>query len=179
METALGLLGSSDPKTSPETRLELILSRFRQSQMEATASALAAQHAKQEVATAQARQAAAEQQYMAIQQQYAAEMAALERTARDQVQGVRSEAEEVLAGLRRASTVLQDQVRRSSLSVGRAGSLASEVEDLKARLAQQAQQAEHVEKKEVAFAALLSQLTNQLTRRTTDTGETFDAPQLS
>ncbi|KAG7667985.1 hypothetical protein Ndes2526B_g01596 [Nannochloris sp. 'desiccata'] len=46
--------------------------------------------------------------------------------------------------------------------VERAGSLASEVEELKLRLAQQAQQADSIEKQEQAFASLLSQFTQRI-----------------
>ena len=133
-------------------------------------------------------------------------MATLERAACEQVKGVKYEAEQAIAGLRRASTLLHEQVatRRTTSAdninnsnfnnsngstaanstsfinstghpglqnsggggtgqVERAGSLASEVEELKLRLAQQAQQADAMEKQEQAFAALLSQLTQRNT----------------
>jgi hypothetical protein len=184
--------------TSIEARLEMVLSRCRQQQAETSASLLAAQRAEQEAIAAQARQVALEQHYLQAQQQYVADMASLERAAREQVKGVKFEAQEAIAGLRRASTLLQEQVTRrttatrdnnhnssetypisfnSSTNLGqakgqiesqnggvveRAGSLASEVEELKLRLAQQAQQAESMEKQEQAFEVLLSQLTQRL-----------------
>ena len=105
-------------------------------------------------------------------------MEALERTAREQVRGVRSEAEAAIVGLRRASSALQEhmtgrdrdggetRLRRSEPAAASGGgsrtSLASEVDELRGRLAQQAQQADQVEVKEAAFAKLLRQLTEGL-----------------
>jgi hypothetical protein len=184
---------------SIEARLEMVLSRCREQQAETTASLLAAQRAEQDASAAHARQVALEHHYLQAQQQYVADMASLERAAREKVKEVELEAEEAIAGLRRASSLLHEQVptkrttsidnsnksvysaqqpsdptlnagmqlgRRQGHSqngVERAGSLASEVEELKLRLAQQAQQADSIEKQEQAFASLLSQLTQRLT----------------
>lgn len=199
-------LNTNNGASSVEARLEMVLSKCRQQQAEATASQLAAQRAEQEAVAAQARQVALEQHYLQAQQQYLADMATLERDACEQVKGVKYEAEQAIAGLRRASTLLHEQVatRRTTTAdnninsnfnnsngfaadnsasfisstcytgvqnsggggghqVERAGSLASEVEELKLRLAQQAQQADAMEKQEQAFAALLSQLTQRNT----------------
>ena len=162
-------------QTGIEARIEVVISKCRQLHADAISATLAAQRAQQEATDAQTRATAIESHYMAVQQQYVADMAALEQTAREQVQGVRSEAAEVLTGLRRASVLLQEQMRGSggdgggdtmrnrwSVTSCAEGSLASEVEELKTRLAEQAGHAEEVEKKEMAFTALLAQLSEQL-----------------
>jgi len=190
--------------TSIEARLEMVLSRCREQQAETTASFLAAQRAEQDANAAIARQAALEHNYLQAQQQHVAEMASLERAAREKVKGVEMEAEEAIAGLRRASTLLHEQVvtKRTTSSdnsnnsvsftqqpaastlltdaklgqgqndgsVERRGSLASEVEELKLRLAQQAQQADSMEKQEQAFASLLTQLTERLNGNSSGNG---------
>jgi chromosome segregation ATPase len=213
IETSLGMPTHGDQHqntvTSIESRVEMVLSKCRQQQTETATSLLAAQRAEQESLTSQARQVALEQHYLQAQQQYIADMASLERAAREQVKGVKNEAEEAIAGLRRASTLLHEQVTRNRTTttsngsceeyaqqtaaafpnflsttnqrqsqrqsqdggvVERAGSLASEVEELKQRLAQQAQQADAMEKQEQAFASLLSQLTQRLNNGNTAGG---------
>lgn len=148
-----------------EARVSVVASRCREMLAEAAAQGLAAQQAQQgasalaaALSSAQARCAAAEQQWQAIQEQYAGDMAALEHAARDQLHSVRAHAEEAIAGVEKATTRLHE---RLSQQATRAGSLAEEVEGLRARLAQQAEQLDKEEGKERAVADLLQELASK------------------
>jgi chromosome segregation ATPase len=123
----------------------------------------ACQLANDEITALQTRCRALEQQCHALQDQYAVDMEALERAARERVQSVQSQAEETIAGLRRTSAMLQG--RMSVFNNGRSpgnrwtgSTLAVEVDEAKSRLAAQAAHAERLEKKEEAVEQLLEAL---------------------
>lgn len=85
--------------------------------------------------------------------------AALESTARTQLQSVHHRAEETIDNLRRTSLHLQERLTGQT---SRADSLAAEIDALQNKLIDQAKQAELVEERERELAALMKQVAMNL-----------------
>lgn len=133
----------------------------------------ACQRANDEITALHTRCRALEQQCHVLQDQYAVDMEAIERAAREQVQSVQSQAEETIAGLRRTSAMLQGRLSVFDNN-GNPGdkwtgsSLAAEVDEAKARLAAQAAHAEQLEKKEETVGQLLKALLGAAAQKVED-----------
>jgi hypothetical protein len=150
----------------------VLLSRCRELQAEAAAGALSAQRAERAAAELQTQLTAAQQDRCAVQERYKNDMAALESTAREQLSAVQAAAAERAGCPRRGSSssaaaTLQERLGRrltgaaAGARPGGRGSLfgSTEVEELRAGVAQQAQQ---VEAREAALAGLIAQLNASL-----------------
>ena len=162
--TAITTNKNNNERARLESRLEAILRQCRLNHAQLATSFLTAQTLEQDLANTRAR-------LTYLEQQYAADMAVLEKTARQQVQNIRSEAEAAIHGLRRPSSVLQHSIlQQQQRNDGSGGSsctlpvppemalrrdssvtLALQVEELKAKLAEQRKQADDMEKREAQY----------------------------
>lgn len=138
-----------------DARMKIILGRCNELQTKAATLTLAQQEIERLTAGLVAEHTAheaLEKEYEAVQQQYMQEMSVLEAAARKHIEGISTQAHEAISGIKKASTCLEESL------VTRAHTLAEEVAELRAKLAQQKEGADKVEQSEQEMHALIEKL---------------------